>query len=166
MFKITVNEGQTYEIIQDNGQLVMDEKALAWDVQPINAHTFHILKDSRSYTAEILQADYARKTFVVKINGQTYQVKAQDNLDLLLEKMGMANAGTKQVKEVRAPMPGLILQIQTTVGETVRKGDVLLILEAMKMENAIKSPVDGTIKAIPVSQGKSVEKNQVLVQFE
>jgi biotin carboxyl carrier protein len=80
--------------------------------------------------------------------------------------MGMANGGARQVKEVKAPMPGLILQIQTAVGATVQKGDVLLILEAMKMENAIKSPVDGIIKAIPVNQGKSVDKNQVLVQFE
>jgi biotin carboxyl carrier protein len=63
-------------------------------------------------------------------------------------------------------MPGLILQIQTSVGAAVKKGEVLVILEAMKMENAIKSPVDGTIKAIPVTGGKSVEKNQVLVQFE
>lgn len=166
MFKITVNDQQTYEIIQDNGQLVVDGNLFAWDVQPVNAHTFHILKDNQSYTAEILQADYARKVVVIKINGHTYHIKAQDRLDLLLEKMGMANGGTRQVKEVKAPMPGLILQIQTTVGATVNKGDILLILEAMKMENAIKSPVDGVIKAIPVSIGKSVEKNQVLVQFE
>jgi biotin carboxyl carrier protein len=104
--------------------------------------------------------------FVIKVNGHTYQVKAQDQLDLLLEKMGIANGGARQVKEVKAPMPGLILHIQTSVGAVVKKGDVLLILEAMKMENAIKSPVDGTIKAIPVTKGKSVEKNQILLQFE
>lgn len=166
MFKITVNDQQTYEIVQDNGQLVLDGNLLTWDIQPINAHTFHILKEGQSYTAEILQADHTRKTFVIKINGHTYQLKAQDQLDLLLEKMGMANGDARRVKEVKAPMPGLILQIQTTIGAAVNKGDVLLILEAMKMENAIKSPVDGTIKAIPVSIGKSVDKNQVLVQFE
>jgi biotin carboxyl carrier protein len=166
MFKITVNGGQTYEIMQEDGQLQLDGNPFHWDIQPVNAHTFHILKDSRSYTAEVLQADYATKHFVIKLNGQTYQVKGQDQLDLLLEKMGMANGGVKQVKEVKAPMPGLILQIQTSVGAAVKKGEVLVILEAMKMENAIKSPVDGTIKAIPVTGGKSVEKNQVLVLFE
>jgi biotin carboxyl carrier protein len=139
---------------------------LNWDVQPVNEHTFHILRDNKSYTAEILEADHANKSFVIKINGHTYRLKAQDELDLLLEKMGMANGGARQVKEVKAPMPGLILHIQTSVGAVVKKGDVLLILEAMKMENAIKSPVDGTIKAIPVTKGKSVEKNQILLQFE
>jgi hypothetical protein len=72
-----------------------------WDVQPINEHTFHILKDHKSYTAEILEADHARKMFVIKVNGHTYQVKAQDQLDLLLEKMGIANGGARQVKEVK-----------------------------------------------------------------
>jgi biotin carboxyl carrier protein len=166
MFKITVNSQQTYEIIQDNGQLLLDGNPLNWDVQAINAHTFHILKDARSYTAEVLQADYEKKTFVIKINGYTYQIKAQDQLDLLLEKMGIANGGAAHVKEVKAPMPGLILDIKTGVGAEVKKGEVLLILEAMKMENAIKSPVDGIIKAIPVDRGNSVEKNQVLIQFE
>jgi biotin carboxyl carrier protein len=166
MFKITVNEGQTYEIVEDNGQLFVSGEPFNWDVQPVNEHTFHILRDNKSYTAEILEADHANKSFVIKINGHTYRLKAQDELDLLLEKMGMANGGARQVKEVKAPMPGLILHIQTSVGAVVKKGDVLLILEAMKMENAIKSPVDGTIKAIPVTKGKSVEKNQILLQFE
>ena len=102
MFKITVNDQQTYEIIQDNGQLVVDGNLFAWDVQPVNAHTFHILKDNQSYTAEILQADYARKVLVIKINGHTYHIKAQDRLDLLLEKMGMATVETATSSAVNA----------------------------------------------------------------
>lgn len=166
MFKITVNTQQTYEVAKENEQLLVDGKPVNWDILPLNAHTFHILKDAQSYRAEILEADYAKKAFVVRINSHTYRITAQDQLDLLLEKMGIANGGVTQVKEVKAPMPGLIMDIKTNAGAQVKKGDVLIILEAMKMENAIKSPVDGKIKALPVSKGKSVEKNQVLVQFE
>jgi biotin carboxyl carrier protein len=62
-------------------------------------------------------------------------------------------------------MPGLVHQILISEGQIVKKGDALLILEAMKMENVIKSPADGTATKIRVSKGQNVEKNQVLIQF-
>jgi biotin carboxyl carrier protein len=124
------------------------------------------LKDNQSYNAEILEADYSKKEFAVKINGNIYQVKAQDSMDLLLEKLGMSNNSSRQIKEVKAPMPGLILDIYVQEKQQVQKGDVLLILEAMKMENAIKSAAEGVIKSIKVSKRQSVEKNQLLLEFE
>jgi biotin carboxyl carrier protein len=93
-------------------------------------------------------------------------LKVQDALDLLLEKLGMANGATAKVKEVTAPMPGLVLDIRVVPGQTVQKGDVLLILEAMKMENAIKSVAEGVVKLVKAVKGQSVEKNQLLILFE
>jgi biotin carboxyl carrier protein len=79
--------------------------------------------------------------------------------------MGMNAAGSGNLKEIKAPMPGLILDLKVAPGDPVKKGDVLLILEAMKMENSIKSPGDGVVKEVKVSLKQSVEKNQVLIQF-
>jgi biotin carboxyl carrier protein len=79
--------------------------------------------------------------------------------------MGMNAAGSGNLKEIKAPMPGLILDLKVAPGDVVKKGDVVLILEAMKMENSIKSPGDGVVKAVNVSLKQSVEKNQVLIQF-
>jgi biotin carboxyl carrier protein len=62
-------------------------------------------------------------------------------------------------------MPGMVLKILITEGDQVKKGDALLVLEAMKMENIIKSPADGLVKKINAVQGTAVEKNQVLIQF-
>jgi len=78
----------------------------------------------------------------------------------------MDNLSNKKVSNLKAPMPGLVLDISTKEGETVKKGDTLLILEAMKMENAIKSPTDGIIKNIAINKGEAVEKNQVILNFE
>jgi len=87
-------------------------------------------------------------------------------MDLLLSKMGLADLAAKKVNEVKAPMPGLVLKLIANQGDTVAKGDSLLVLEAMKMENVIKSPGEGIIKSIRVNAGDKVEKNAVLIEFE
>ena len=68
-------------------------------------------------------------------------------------------------KYIGAPMPGLILDVVVSEGDEVEKGDKLLVLEAMKMENILKSPEDGSIKKIKVRKGKVVEKNDMLVSI-
>jgi biotin carboxyl carrier protein len=75
----------------------------------------------------------------------------------------MTNAGASQIK---APMPGLVLDVAVNVGDTVAKGDKVLVLEAMKMENIIKASGDGTVARILVDKGQTVDKNQILIEFE
>jgi biotin carboxyl carrier protein len=93
-------------------------------------------------------------------------LSAKDRFDALLEQLGMGDAASAKVNDLKAPMPGLIVDIKVQVGDTIKKGDSLLILEAMKMENVLKSVGDGKVKAIKVSPKQNVEKNQILVEFE
>jgi biotin carboxyl carrier protein len=67
---------------------------------------------------------------------------------------------------VKAPMPGLVLRVQVKVGDAVKKGDALLVLEAMKMENVIKAEGEGIVKAIKVNEKQAVEKNTLLIEME
>jgi biotin carboxyl carrier protein len=83
----------------------------------------------------------------------------------LLKSLGFDDLNAKKVNEIKAPMPGLVLDVRVSEGDTVKKGDAILVLEAMKMENIIKSPTDGIIKKINVKKGVAVEKNQVLINF-
>ncbi|MBK8500165.1 MAG: acetyl-CoA carboxylase biotin carboxyl carrier protein subunit [Flavobacteriales bacterium] len=71
----------------------------------------------------------------------------------------------KKVVDLKAPMPGLVLNILVKPGDTVRKNDPVLVLEAMKMENVIKAPADAVVKAIAAEKGKPVEKGQLLISF-
>ena len=83
-----------------------------------------------------------------------------------LKKMGMERGKTTETKELKAPMPGLVLSVEISAWTAVEKDQPLLILEAMKMENVIKSPREGTIAKVNVKKGQAVEKNELLIAFE
>ena len=77
----------------------------------------------------------------------------------------MNNGSAGKVNHIKAPMPGLIIDLRVKEGDTVKPGDALLILEAMKMENMIKASAESVVKSVKVKKGDSVEKNQVLIEF-
>ena len=143
----------------------LNGEPFAWDLVKLTDRTFHILYQNRSYAAEVLALNTAEKTVSLRINGHIHNVQLKDRFDLLLEKMGMGHAAGAKVNTLKAPMPGLIVGINTAVGDAVSKGDSLLILEAMKMENNLKAPGDGIVKTIRAVKGDRVEKGQVLVEF-
>jgi biotin carboxyl carrier protein len=126
---------------------------------------FHLVRNHKTYAIEVLEKNIAEKTLVLRINGRTYLAQAEDELDKLLKQLGMSASSSTKVNNIKAPMPGLILQVLVTEGQTIQKGDSVLILEAMKMENVIKSPGDGVVKTVKVQQGAPVDKNQILIEL-
>jgi biotin carboxyl carrier protein len=156
---------KTFEITQSEDRWIVSGKNLEWDFIKISETHFHILYNNKSYRAEIVDTSTETKTYSIKLNGNTHTVKLKDKFDLLLEKMGIANAAANKLNFVKAPMPGLIIDLKVKVGDSVKTGDPLLILEAMKMENILKSPGDGVVKNVKIIKGESVEKGQVLVEF-
>jgi biotin carboxyl carrier protein len=164
MFKATVNNKEL-EITTDDDKLQINGEDLDWDVVQIHEGYFHILLKNKSYRAEVVKIDPATKSFVWKINNRSYTVHLKDRFDILLEKMGMSHTAGSKINSIKAPMPGLIIDLKVKTGDPVQQGNPLLILEAMKMENIIKSPGDGVVKSVKVKKGDSVEKNQVLIEF-
>lgn len=165
MLQVLTANDKKWQIDFDKSQILVDAVPFDWDITLIRPGLFHIIKDAVSYNAEVIQADYQTKTFILKINGHLHSFTVKDRFDLLLDKMGMSAAQVNKVNEVKAPMPGLIVAIKVAPGQEVKKGDPLLVLEAMKMENILKAPGDGVVKTIKVSLRDNVEKNQVLVLF-
>ncbi len=165
MQKITVDANNIFEIDFKKDHILVNNKIYEWDLVEIKQNIYHIIKDGKSYNVEILKADFLNKEFTILINGNKYRVKAEDEFDLLLEKMGMNKEVKNLSTQLKAPMPGLIIEIKVVEGQEIKKGDTLLILEAMKMENVLKAPTDGIIKTIKAEKGKTVEKDQVLITF-
>lgn len=151
MYKATVNN-KSFQIETTEAGFLVDGKNVEWDMVKINDNIFHILYQNKSYTAELVKTDRESKTFTFKINGRTYPVTLKDKFDLLLEKMGLNSTAGSKVNNVKAPMPGLIVDLKIQVGDSVKQGDALLILEAMKMENILKSPYEGVVKNLKVKK--------------
>ena len=164
MYKATVNK-KDFNIENNNGQLMVDGNIVDWDLVKISNQSFHVLIKNESYRAEVIKADPIAKSFLLKINGKVYEVNLKDKFDLLLDKMGLNNGLAGKANNVKAPMPGLIVDLRVKPGDHVNPGDALLILEAMKMENMIKATAQSVVKYVKVAKGDSVEKNQVLIEF-
>ena len=166
MYKIKVKD-QEFNINTDTikGETKLDGTLVAADFVRIRDNLFHIIYQNKSLTAEIIDADYKRKEFTIKVNNNIYKIDASDKYDELLQKMGFDTKGGGKADDIKAPMPGLVLEVKVAEGQAISKGDPVVVLEAMKMENILKASADGTVKRIAISQGNKVEKNDLLIEM-
>lgn len=153
--------------VNDHFDFECDKKeVLSLDVQSTFADAFHVLKDHRSFKAEILAADFYNKKYTVRVNSNTYEIAISDELDVLIDEMGLSFGNGTVINDIKAPMPGIILDVDVQSGDEIKEGDHLLVLEAMKMENTLSAPRDGIVKSVMVKKGQTVEKNQLLIEME
>jgi biotin carboxyl carrier protein len=164
MYSVSINNSN-FKVERSGENHLINEAILSWDLVKVRERHYHVIHNNRSYNLELVSIDTETKTVKLKLNNKPAELVLKDSLDLLLDKLGMGAMQQVALKEVKAPMPGLILEIKVKEGDDVQKGDTLIILEAMKMENSIKSSGAATVKSIKVKKGESVEKNQVMIQF-
>ena len=106
------------------------------------------------------------KTARVWVDGTPVDVEVRTEADLLLERFGLDAGDAAAEREVRAPMPGLVLRVLAAPGDAVEAGDGLVVLEAMKMENELTAPADGTVASVHAAAGDAVGKGDLLVELE
>lgn len=158
MYKIKVNASHVFDVSQESMESL--------DAIETTANQYHIIQDNKTIKASIITSEFNKKMYSVKVNNNVYMVDINDTLDQQIEALGFEIGASKIVNDIKAPMPGLILEISVNEGQKVKENEALLILEAMKMENVINSPRDGIIKSISVKQGETVDKNSLLIEFE
>ncbi|MFY0654186.1 MAG: acetyl-CoA carboxylase biotin carboxyl carrier protein subunit [Cyclobacteriaceae bacterium] len=164
MLQASVNDS-TFDISFIDDDFYINDKKIDWQINETATGSFHVLDGARSINARVESIDKDSKVVNIMVNNTVYSVQVKDRMDLLLKKMGFENQAASKENSVKAPMPGLILDVMVEEGATVSKGDPLLILEAMKMENIIKSPADGTVSSLKVKVGESVEKNHTMIML-
>lgn len=163
MYKISVNQKPEIEIRKQGQTYYLNGEAADFDIIKNNDGSFHALHNGTSYNIKVI--DKYKHNLLIEINNKKYSIKLKNDLEDLLVKMGMENFLENTMNEIKAPMPGMVLKILINEGNEVKKGDNLIVLEAMKMENIIKATGEGVVKSIKVKQTDKVEKNQVLIQF-
>lgn len=162
------NKIKEYQLsVNGSGEITLNDEELSLkDIVEVSDEKYHLILNGKSLLYEIQELDLNSKKLKVKSNGKIYQIEIKDELDQLIESMGMELEDAGAETDVVAPMPGLVLEVSVAEGDEVKKGDPLLILEAMKMENVIKSPGDATISKVNVQPKDTVEKGFVLIEFE
>lgn len=158
-------QNHTVEFTKENSQWTLDNQTPV-SLFPQNNQTLLLQTNNQTIQVRCLAVDRSTKTVTLLYNNKKYTAKITEPMDELLKSMGLENALVPKIAEVKAPMPGLVLDVLVSVGQPVEMGDKILVLEAMKMENAIKSPTAGTIASIHVTKGQAVDKNYVLIRFE
>ena len=166
MLEITVNEQKTFSVVNEDGQWLINNTPALLDTQVQPNGLISILYNNKSYTAMIEQVDTKKKELSVRVNGQVYKIAIKEPIDQLLTSMGMDLKALQKVEPVKAPMPGMVLKVLVEPGQQIHKGDGLLVLEAMKMENILKANGTATVKSIKVDERTAVEKGAVLIELE
>lgn len=165
MYKVKVNNKLDFSFEKKENTWQLNGKDFVFDMIENTKTSFHILKDNKSFNAEIVNHNAAEKTLQIKINQTIYSVSVKDKYDELLHQLGLDKVLSNKLTNIKAPMPGMVLNILVAEGAEVKKGDALIMLEAMKMENILKAPADAKVKSIAVKKGVAVEKNQILIEF-
>ena len=170
MIKALFNDKTALELskISDDGLAgEVVREAYNWDVSEISPNSWSVIDENGNSFSVVLD-DYSAdsKKYTFKIAGQVIEVTEQSEFDLLLKELGISSGGTKKLKEIKAPMPGLVLNVLVSEGQEVAEGDVIVILEAMKMENVIKSSTGARVKSIRVNKGDTIDKGGVMVTFD
>ncbi|WKZ38019.1 MAG: biotin/lipoyl-containing protein [Anaerolineales bacterium] len=162
---VTTIDDREFEIeVVDERHIRIGDRLLQVDFESVSGQpVFSLLLDGKSYESFVYQGD---EDWQVLLRGRQYQVNVEDEREKRLKAAaggGVAEGGEFHLK---APMPGLVVSVLVEEGQEIQKGQVMLILESMKMQNELKAPRDGTMGRIRVKAGESVEQKQTLLSLQ
>lgn len=153
-------EQYTIDINQD-GQVTLNGEVINAEMrQMLDTTMYSILIDNGSYDVRMNEGD---EVYVVQLSGEIFEVVVEDERTRRLAGLKSGSAAVTGEAVVKAPMPGVVVEIPVKQGQEVKRGDIVVILESMKMQNEFKAPRDGTVHAIRVEPGDKVDQNAILL---
>ncbi|MBI5059295.1 biotin/lipoyl-binding protein [candidate division KSB1 bacterium] len=161
--KVTVGERE-YEVEIRNGETTVNGQRVQLSEAALDSRgglKFELL--GRRMSAVI---DRGKNESFVRFRGREFALSVVTERERLLRSLSKSAEAAGGRAEIKASMPGLVIRVLGSIGQPVKKGEPVLILEAMKMENEIRAPGDGVISQIKVAQGQAVEKGDLLLVLE
>jgi len=159
----TINDKQFEIEVVDDRHIRVGDRLLEIDFQCVSGQpVFSLIVDGQSHESYVYHTE---DEWQVLLRGHQFQVQVEDEREKRLK--AAAGGGITEGGEfhLKAPMPGLVVAIPIEEGQEIKKGQVLIILESMKMQNELKSPRDGIVSSIKVKPGESVEQKQIILNL-
>ncbi len=162
---ITSVNGKDYSVdILNDHHVKVDGQIFEVDFTSIaNQPVFSLLISGKSFEAYVYPGD---DDYQVLLQGRAYSVKVEDEREKRLKAAGGSTVSLSSEYHLKSPMPGMVVALPVAEGQNVKKGQVLVILESMKMQNELKSPRDGILTRVRVKPGDNVEQRQSLLSVE
>lgn len=159
---VTTLNGKEYTVeILDDHRISVDGQVQTVDFVSVHGQpVYSLIIDGKSYESYVYETEEGLQ---VLMRGHLYNVTVEDEREKRLRAAAGTGVGVTGEYNLKAPMPGLVVSIPVNEGDVVEKGQVLLILESMKMQNELKSPKSGTISRVRVKPGETVEQRQALL---
>lgn len=160
-YSTTLNDRELLIEILDEDHIVVDGVTYDVDFESVSGQPVHsLIVDGNSYEAYVYPSDVG---WQVLLQGRRYLLHVEDEREKRL-RAGLGGGPVEKSEfHLKSPMPGLVISIPVTEGQTVAKDDLLVILESMKMQNELKSPRDGTVSRLRVKPGDKVEQKETLL---
>lgn len=159
---ITTVEGKQFLVeIIDEKHVSVDGKVYEVDFESVSGQpVYSLIVNGKSHEGFVALGD---DDWQVLLHGRLFPITVEDEREQRLR--SAAGGGVAETGEfhLRAPMPGLVVAVPVEEGQTVKRGQVLVILESMKMQNELKSPRDGTVGRLRIKAGETVEQKQTLL---
>ena len=153
-FEYELKQNGEEQIISQNG------KPAGFDLRALGEGRYALLVGNRSYLVHMVKQN---EKYHVHVGGEYFAIEVEDERTRRLKEMVQQSGGGPKEQIIKTPIPGLVLKVQVEEGQSVAKGDPLLVLEAMKMENVIKAPCACTVAEIAVEAGQTVQQDQKLL---
>jgi biotin carboxyl carrier protein len=161
---VTTVNNKKFEIeILADGSITVDGKRREVDFRALGPAMYSILAENVSHELTIEQRE---DEIEVLMRGRLYSNRVLDERALLMAQRSGGLAGDTGEINIKSPMPGLIVAVRVEIGQAVKAGDTVVILESMKMQNELKAVRDGTVGSVNVQPGQTVEQNKVLITIQ
>jgi len=157
--------GEIINKISNNEYLIkIQDKEYHIQILNINSNGIEFVLDNHYHSVNYLENQTAEMKIVV--DGVPLTINMHTKLDKIVYKnTGGSDVGSAQIN-LRSQIPGRVVSVEVTVGDKVKKGDIVCVLESMKMQVSVKSHKDGEVKNLKIKEGNSVNKNDILAEIE
>jgi len=161
---IIINDRKHSVLIKSGNEVFINNKEILAEVSQINNNAFLLRYNNKVF--EITAHKLDKDKYGVVIDGCYFDALVHTQFQDYANDLQKGKSISTKKLDVKSPMPGLLIKLKINIGDYVKVGEPLLILEAMKMENEIRSPANGIVKEIHFKEGQSVEKNSIILTFE